>query len=62
MKAGRINFIIALFMFGFAIYTSIVFNDTCDTVISCTAGLFNMILGAMFVIIERIDSHENKIT
>lgn len=63
MKAGGINFIIALFMFGFAIYTSIVFNDTCDTVISCTAGLFNMILGVMWVIIEKIeDSHENKTT
>lgn len=62
MKAGGIHFITALFMFGFAIYNSVVFNDTCDTVMLCSAGLFNTILGVMWVIIEKIDSHENKIT
>lgn len=62
MKAGGICFIIALIMFGYAIYTSVVFNDICDTVISCSAGLLNTIVGAVGVIIEKIDSHENKIT
>lgn len=62
MKAGGIHFIVALFMFGVAIYTSTVFHDTCDTVINCAIGLLNTILGAMWVIIEKIDSHENKTT
>lgn len=52
MKAGGIHFIVALIMFGYAIYTSVVFNDICDTVMNCSIGLFNTILGAMFVIIE----------
>lgn len=60
MKAGGIHFIVALFMFGYAIYTLAVSDDICDIVMSCSAGLFNTILGAMFVIIEKIDSHENK--
>lgn len=62
MKAGGIHIIVAAVMFGFAIYNSVVFNDICDTVMLCSAGLFNAILGVMFVIIEKIDSHENKIT
>lgn len=62
MKSGAIHFIVALFMFGYAIYTSVVFNDICDTVMICTTGLFNTILGVMWVIIEKIDSHEDKIT
>lgn len=49
-------------MFGIAIYTSVVFNDTCDTVLNCAIGLLNTILGVMWVIIEKIDSHENKTT
>lgn len=61
MKAGVTLFIIAFFLFGTAIYTSDISN-TCDIVMSCSIGLFNTILGAMFVIIEKIDSHENKIT
>lgn len=60
MKSGAIHFIVALFMFGYAIYNSVVFNDICDTVITCTVGLFNTILGVMFVIIEKIDSHEKQ--
>lgn len=62
MKSGAIHFIVALSMFGFAIYTSVVLNDTCDTVINCAIGLLNAILGVMWVIIEKIDSHENKTT
>lgn len=62
MKAGAIHFIIAFFLFGGAIYTSDVSNDICDIVMICSVGLFNTILGVMFVIIEKIDSHENKIT
>lgn len=62
MKAGGINFIVALFMFGYAIYQLVVFNDIFEIVIICSTGLFNTILGAMFVIIEKIDSHEYKIT
>lgn len=62
MKSGAIHFIVAFIMFGYAIYTSAVFDDICDIVISCSAGLFNAILGAMFVITEKIDSHEYKIT
>lgn len=61
MKSGAIHFIMALFMFGYAIYTLVVFNDICDIVMNCSVGLFNTILGAMWVIIEKIDSHENKI-
>lgn len=62
MKVGGIHFIVAFIMFGYAIYTSVVFNDICDTVMISSAALFNTILGAMWVIIEKIDSHENKIT
>ncbi len=62
MKSGATHFIVALFMFGIAIYTSVVFNDTCDTVLNCAIGLLNAILGVMLVIIEKIDSYENKIT
>lgn len=62
MKSGATCFIVALFMFGYAIYTSVVFNDICDTVMICTAGLFNTIVGVMWVIIEKIDSNENKTT
>lgn len=62
MKAGGIHFITALFMFGLAIYASKFLNDICGTVLDCSVGLFNTILGAMWVIIEKIDSHENKTT
>ncbi len=62
MKAGVPHFIIALIMFGYAIYTLVVFDDICDIVMSCSVGLFNTILGATCIIIEKIDSHENKIT
>lgn len=62
MKSGAIHFIVALLLFGYAIYISVVFNDICDTVMSCTAGLFHTILGVMFVILKKIDSHEDKIT
>lgn len=65
MKAGLIHFIVALFMIGCAIHTLVEFNDIhdiCDTVMSCTIGILNTILGAMWVIIEKIDSHENKTT
>lgn len=62
MKSGLIHFIVALFMFGLAIYTSEFLNNICDTVMNCSIGLFNIILGVMWVIIEKIDSHENKTT
>lgn len=62
MKVSGIHFIIAFLSFVFAIYTSVVLNDICDTVMSCSAALFNAILGAMWIIIEKIDSHENKTT
>lgn len=62
MKAGLIHFFVALFMFGLAIYTSVVLNDICGTVMNCSTALFNTILGIMWVIIEKIDSHENKTT
>lgn len=56
MKFGLIHFIGALFMFGVAIYASESVNDICGTVISCSFGLLNATLGAMWVIIEKIDS------
>lgn len=62
MKTGAIHFIVALVMLGYAIYTLVVSNDICHIVMNCTIGLFNTILGAMWVIIEKIDSHENKTT
>lgn len=62
MKSGAIHFIVALLMFGLAIYTSESLNNICGTVMNCSIGLLNAILGAMWVIIEKIDSHENKIT
>lgn len=62
MKSAAIHFIIAFLLFVFAIYTSVVLNDICDTVMSCSAALFNTILGAIWIIIEKIDSHENKTT
>ena len=62
MKTGGVHFIIALIMFGCAIYTSVILNDICDTVMNCSSGILNTILGAMWVIIEKIDSHENKTT
>lgn len=62
MKSGGTHFMIALFMFGLAIYTAVVHNDTCDTVLNCAIGLLNTILGAMLIIIEKIDSNENKTT
>lgn len=62
MKLAAIHFILAAFMFGCAIYTSVVLNDICDTVMNCSCALFNTILGAMMIIIEKIDSHENKTT
>ena len=60
MKA--VHFIVALFMFGLAIYTSEFLNDICGTVMNCSIGLLHVISGAMWVIVEKIDSHENKIT
>ena len=62
MKTALIHFIVAIFMFGVAIYASESENDIYGTVMNCTAGLFNIILGAMWLIIEKIDSHENKTT
>ncbi len=62
MKAGGIHIIVAVIMFGSAIYTSEFLNDICGTVINCSAGLFNIILAVMWIIIEKIDSHENKTT
>lgn len=62
MKGGLIHFIVAAFMFGLAIYTSAVLNDICGTVMNCSTALFHTILGVMWVIIEKIDSHENKTT
>lgn len=62
MKSAGIHFILALFMFGCAIYTTVVLNDICDTVLNCSCALFNTILGVMWIIIEKIDSHENKTT
>lgn len=62
MKAGWIHIIVAAFMFGLSIYTSEFLNDICRTVISCSAGLFNAMIAVMWIIIEKIDSHENKIT
>lgn len=56
MKTGLIHFIGALFMFGVAIYASESVNDICGTVMSCSFGLLNATLGAMWVIIEKIDS------
>lgn len=57
-----IHFIVAIFMFGLATYASEVLNDICGTVMNCSFGLLNTILGAMWLIIEKIDSHEDKIT
>lgn len=62
MKAGAIHFIIAFLSFGYAAYTAVVLNDISDTVMNCSSALFNAILGAMWIIIEKIDSHENKTT
>ena len=62
MKSGLIHFIVALFMLGLAAYVSESFNDICGTVMNCSIGLFNAIFGAMWIIIEKIDSHENKTT
>lgn len=53
MKAGAIHFILALFMFGLAIHSLVEFHDVRDIVMSCSFGLFNTILGAMWVIIEN---------
>lgn len=53
MKVGVIHFIIALFMFGLAINSLVASDDIRDIVISCSAGLFNTILGAMWVIIAK---------
>lgn len=53
MKLGLTHFIVVLFMFGVAIYASESKNDICGTVISCSFGLLNAILGAMWVIIEK---------
>lgn len=61
MKVG-VHIIVAAIMFGLAIYTSEFLNDICGTVINCSAGLFNVILAVTWIIIEKIDSHENKIT
>ena len=60
MIAAGIHFIIAIFMFGLATYASESWNDICGTVMSCSFGLLNTILGAMWLIIEKIDTHENK--
>lgn len=60
MKAGLINMIIALFMFGLAMYTALSLNDICSTVMNCGLGLLNAIQAAICTIIEKIDSHENK--
>lgn len=60
MKSAGIHFILAFFMFGYAIYTTVVLNDICDTVMICSCALFNTILGAIWIIIEKIDSHENN--
>lgn len=49
-------------MFGLATYASEAFNDICGTVISCSFGLLNTILGAMWLIIEKINTYENKTT
>lgn len=49
-------------MFGIAIYASEAWNDICGTVMNCGFGLLNTILGAMWLIIEKIDTHENKTT
>ena len=62
MKAGGVHFMLALFMFGLAIYTSVSLNNICGTVMNCSLGLFNAILGIMWTIVEKIDSHESKIT
>lgn len=56
MKLGLIHFTGALLMFGVAIYASESVNDTCGTVMSCSFGLLNATLGAMWVIIEKINS------
>lgn len=60
MKAAFIYIIITLFMFGLAIYTTLSLNDICSTVMNCSLGLLNAIQAATCVIIEKIDSHENK--
>lgn len=62
MIAVVAHFIIAIFMFGFAQYASESLNDICGTVMSCSFGLLNTILGAMWLIIEKIDTNENKTT
>lgn len=56
MKTGGIHFIVALIMFGYAIYILFVSNDIYHLVMTCTIVLFNTILGAIWVIIEKIDS------
>lgn len=62
MITAGIHFIAAILMFGLATYASEALNDICGTVMSCSLGLLNTILGAMWLIVEKIDIHENKTT